>query len=76
MGQDRQPEEHSPEPILFTDVITAGAETFLSTKADAACIQQIAEEFPARGGFKAGDSQFAGHHIDGGAGGHRPGNAG
>ena len=75
-GQDLQPEEYGPETIFLADVVAAGAKAFFAAEGDAARIEQVAEEFPARGGFKAVDPQLLGHHIHSGAGGHRAGHTG
>ena len=72
-GQDVEPEQHGPQPILFTDVVGAGAEALLTAEGDAPRIQQVAEEFPAGGGFEAGDAQLVRHHIGRSAGGHGAG---
>ena len=72
-GQDVEPEQHRPQAILLADVVGAGAEALLTAEGDAARIQQVAEELPPGGGFKAGDAQLLGHHIGGGAGGHGTG---
>ena len=44
-------------------MIAAGAEAFFAAESDASGIEQIAEELPARGCFKALDPQLFGHHI-------------
>ena len=75
-GQDLQPEKHRPEAIFFADVVAARAETFLTAKGDAPRIEQVAEEFPARWRFEAGQTKLLCHHIGGGAGGHRASHTG
>ena len=74
--QDLQPEEHRPEAVLLADVVAAGAEALLTAEGDAAGIEQVAEELPARGCLEAGDAQGVGHHVGRGAGGHGAGHAG
>ena len=75
-GQDLQPEQHGPEAIFLADVVAARAKTFFAAEGDAAGIEQVAKEFPARRGLKAVEPQLLGHHIHSGAGGHRAGHAG
>ena len=75
-GQDLQPEKHRPETVFFADVVAAGAEAFLATEGDLTGIKQVAEEFPARWRFEAGQTKLLCHHIGGGAGGHRASHTG
>ena len=73
LGQDLQPEQHGPESVFLAHVVAAGAETFFTAKGDLTRIQQVAEELPTGGSFKAVDAQFFCDHIHCGAGGHGAG---
>ena len=74
-GQDVEPEQHRPQPVLLTNMIRSGAGAFLAADRHHAGIEQVAEEFPARGGFEARDAQRLGHKVGRGAGRHGTGNA-
>ena len=69
-GQNIQPQQHRPQAVFFANVVGAGACRFFATQCDAACVQQIAKEFPAGWGFKAFHAQFLRDAIDRCAGWH------
>ena len=75
-SKNLEPEENCPQTVFFADVIAARAETFFAAEGDTARVQQVTEEFPTRWGFKAGNGQLLGHHVDRRAGGHGAGHAG
>ena len=70
LGQDLQPEQHGPEAVFLAHMVAAGAEAFFSAKGDFTRIEQVAEELPTGGRFKAVDAQLFCDHIHCGAGGH------
>ena len=68
---DIEPHQHRPKPVLFADVIGAGAEAFLATEAHPARIHQVAEELPAGGRLVAVETHRRRDPIHGGRGRHR-----
>jgi len=47
MGEQRQPEQDCPQPVLFTDMVRAGAGALLAADSGEAGIEQVAEKLPA-----------------------------
>ena len=45
--KDAQPQQHSPDAVLFAHMIAACACALLAAQRDAPGIEQIAKEFPA-----------------------------
>mmetsp|Transcript_18911 Transcript_18911/g.58270 ORF Transcript_18911/g.58270 Transcript_18911/m.58270 type:complete len:443 (-) Transcript_18911:1492-2820(-) len=78
--QDRQPREHRPQPVLFADVVAAGAERLLAAHEGRVVgaseqsfgVHQIAEELPARRRLEERQVQFLRHQVDGAGRRHRP----
>ena len=75
-GEDVEPEQHSPEPVLLAHVIRAGAGAFLAADADKPGIKQVAEELPAGRRLEAGNAKRLCHPVSCLAGGHGAGDAG
>lgn len=46
-GQDLEPGQSGPDPILFADVVGAGAEGLLPAQLDLSGIEEVSEELPA-----------------------------
>ena len=68
--QQVEPEEHRPEAVLLADVVGAGAEALLAADGDSAGVEQVAEEFPARGRLETLDPQLGRDPVDRLAGRH------
>ena len=75
-GQDVQPEQHRPQPVLLTHVVGAGAETFFTAQGDFAGVQQVAEELPAGRGLVTVQPQLGRDPVGRLTGRHRAGHAG
>jgi hypothetical protein len=56
-GQDVQPQQHRPEPVLFAHMVGPGAEAFLAADRGAAGVQQVAEELPPGRRLEVADPQ-------------------
>ncbi len=74
--QDIHPEQHRPQPVLFPDMVGAGAKAFLAAQRNLARIQQIAEKLPAGRRFVAGHTEFGRDPIRRLTGGHGTGHPG
>src|SRR5262249_46658055 len=74
--EDVEPQQNRPHPVLLAHVIGSGAGALLPADGRKAGIQEIAEEFPPRGRFEAGDSEFGCDAIGGAARRHRARDAG
>ena len=76
LGEDVEPEQHRPEPVLLADMVGAGARALLAAQRGEAGVEQIAEELPTRRRLEALDAELGGDAVRGGAGRHRARDAG
>ncbi len=70
-GEDIEPQQHRPHPVLLADMVRSGAGAFLAADRRQAGIEQRAEKLPARRRFKTRDVQRGGHAVSRCAGRHR-----
>src|SRR5215207_10005246 len=70
-GEDREPAQNRPQPILLAHVVRARAEALLAAHGREARVEQVAEELPPRRRLVTLDAEGVGHAVYGRARRHR-----